>query len=258
MRPPTGDEGVAACRTSSPGWKARSRSSPGPGACARSAGRSPSSWPGPAATSCSPAPVDRPTATRDDEKEAGWRDIASVAEEVEALGRRALPLVSRRRRPRAVERLRDPALDDLRPGRHRREQRRRRPRRRPQAGRRPRPGPLADRHRRQPDGHVPHVEGVRPRARRPGAGRIDRQHLVHRRQDVLSPTRPPTRPPRRAPGHDGVHGPGGRRVRRPGQRHLPRDHRHVPHGRPRPGRGLGADVARRRPARRAGTGEDIA
>src|SRR3954449_2087122 len=30
----------------------------------------------------------------DDEKQAGWRDIASVAEEVEALGRRALPLIS--------------------------------------------------------------------------------------------------------------------------------------------------------------------
>ena len=59
----TGDEGVAACRTSSPGWRARSRSSPGPGACARSAGRSPSSWPGPAATSCSPVRVDPPTAT---------------------------------------------------------------------------------------------------------------------------------------------------------------------------------------------------
>ena len=30
----------------------------------------------------------------DDEKAAGWRDIESVAEEIEALGRRALPLVS--------------------------------------------------------------------------------------------------------------------------------------------------------------------
>ena len=30
----------------------------------------------------------------DDEKAAGWRDIASVAEEIEAAGRRALPLVS--------------------------------------------------------------------------------------------------------------------------------------------------------------------
>ena len=28
------------------------------------------------------------------ENEAGWRDIASVAEEIEALGRRALPVVS--------------------------------------------------------------------------------------------------------------------------------------------------------------------
>src|SRR3954447_25296742 len=30
----------------------------------------------------------------DDEKAAGWRDIASVAEEISALGRRAVPLVS--------------------------------------------------------------------------------------------------------------------------------------------------------------------
>ena len=30
----------------------------------------------------------------DDEKAAGWRDIASVAEEIEAAGRKALPLVS--------------------------------------------------------------------------------------------------------------------------------------------------------------------
>ena len=41
----------------------------------------------------------------DDEKQAGWRDIASVAEEVEALGRRALPLISDVSDLGAVERL---------------------------------------------------------------------------------------------------------------------------------------------------------
>jgi len=41
----------------------------------------------------------------DDEKQAGWRDIASVAEEVEALGRRAVPLTSDVADLVAVERL---------------------------------------------------------------------------------------------------------------------------------------------------------
>ena len=41
----------------------------------------------------------------DDEKAAGWRDIASVAEEIRALGRRALPLVSNVADPAAVEAL---------------------------------------------------------------------------------------------------------------------------------------------------------
>ena len=41
----------------------------------------------------------------DDEKQAGWRDIASVAEEVEALGRRALPVISDVSDHGAVERL---------------------------------------------------------------------------------------------------------------------------------------------------------
>ena len=41
----------------------------------------------------------------DDEKAAGWRDIDSVAEEVQALGRRALPLVSDVSDPQAVDRL---------------------------------------------------------------------------------------------------------------------------------------------------------
>jgi NAD(P)-dependent dehydrogenase (short-subunit alcohol dehydrogenase family) len=43
----------------------------------------------------------------DDEQAAGWRDIDSVAEEVEALGRRALPVVSDVGDPAAVEALAD-------------------------------------------------------------------------------------------------------------------------------------------------------
>ena len=41
----------------------------------------------------------------EDERRAGWRDIESVADEVRALGRRALPLVSDVRDPQAVEAL---------------------------------------------------------------------------------------------------------------------------------------------------------
>ena len=41
----------------------------------------------------------------DDEKQAGWRDIESVAEEVRALGRRALPVISDVSDPEAVGRL---------------------------------------------------------------------------------------------------------------------------------------------------------
>ena len=41
----------------------------------------------------------------DDEKEAGWRDVESVAEEVRALGRRALPVISDVSDPESVDRL---------------------------------------------------------------------------------------------------------------------------------------------------------
>ena len=41
----------------------------------------------------------------DDEKAAGWRDIDSVAEQVQALGRRAVPVVSDVSDPAAVDRL---------------------------------------------------------------------------------------------------------------------------------------------------------
>jgi 3-oxoacyl-[acyl-carrier protein] reductase len=49
----------------------------------------------------------------DDEKRAGWRDIASVAEEVEALGRRALPLISDVSDQRAVEQLASGVQEEL-------------------------------------------------------------------------------------------------------------------------------------------------
>jgi 3-oxoacyl-[acyl-carrier protein] reductase len=47
----------------------------------------------------------------DDEKEAGWRDIESVADEVRALERQALPVVSDVSDHDAVARLRDQVLD---------------------------------------------------------------------------------------------------------------------------------------------------
>src|SRR5215470_5090945 len=53
-------------------------------------------------------PVDR---YPDDEREVGWRDIHSVADEVRALGRRALPLVSDVSDPEAVEALATRVLD---------------------------------------------------------------------------------------------------------------------------------------------------
>src|ERR1700761_8055997 len=47
----------------------------------------------------------------DDEKEAGGRDIDSVAEEVRALGRRALPVISDVSDPEKVDRLVAEVLD---------------------------------------------------------------------------------------------------------------------------------------------------
>lgn len=47
----------------------------------------------------------------EDEKAAGWRDIASVADEIRSRGRRALPLVCDARDPAAVERLLRETLD---------------------------------------------------------------------------------------------------------------------------------------------------
>ena len=49
----------------------------------------------------------------DDEKAAGWRDIDSVADEVRALGRRALPVVSDVSDPDAVEALAQHVVDEL-------------------------------------------------------------------------------------------------------------------------------------------------
>lgn len=51
-----------------------------------------------------------PSRYPEDEKAAGWRDIASVAADIEALGRRALPVVSDARDPAAVERLLEQTL----------------------------------------------------------------------------------------------------------------------------------------------------
>ncbi len=49
----------------------------------------------------------------DDEKAAGWRDIDSVADEVRAVGRRAVPLVSDVADLHAVEQLADSVLGEL-------------------------------------------------------------------------------------------------------------------------------------------------
>ena len=49
----------------------------------------------------------------DDEKAAGWRDIDSVADEIRALGRRALPVVSDVSDPDAVDALVQRVLDEL-------------------------------------------------------------------------------------------------------------------------------------------------
>jgi NAD(P)-dependent dehydrogenase (short-subunit alcohol dehydrogenase family) len=49
----------------------------------------------------------------DDEKAAGWRDIASVAEEISALGRRAVPLISDVSDHVAVMRLAEQVRSDL-------------------------------------------------------------------------------------------------------------------------------------------------
>jgi 3-oxoacyl-[acyl-carrier protein] reductase len=48
-----------------------------------------------------------------DEQEAGWRDIDSVAEEIEALGRRALPVVSNVADAADVERLADQVVREF-------------------------------------------------------------------------------------------------------------------------------------------------
>jgi NAD(P)-dependent dehydrogenase (short-subunit alcohol dehydrogenase family) len=49
----------------------------------------------------------------DDERAAGWRDVESVADEVRALGRRALPVVSDVADPAAVDALVARTLDEL-------------------------------------------------------------------------------------------------------------------------------------------------
>src|SRR5439155_9122166 len=54
-----------------------------------------------------------PSAYPDEEKEAGWRDIESVADEIRALGRRAVPLVSDVSDPDAVDALAAQVIDEL-------------------------------------------------------------------------------------------------------------------------------------------------
>ncbi len=54
-----------------------------------------------------------PEAYPDDEKAMGWRDIESVAEEIQALGRRALPLVTDISRADQVQRLVDETRREL-------------------------------------------------------------------------------------------------------------------------------------------------
>ncbi|HZQ35317.1 MAG TPA: SDR family NAD(P)-dependent oxidoreductase, partial [Dehalococcoidia bacterium] len=49
----------------------------------------------------------------EDEKAVGWRDIESVAEEVRALGRRALPLISDVRRAEAIDELVQRSVSEL-------------------------------------------------------------------------------------------------------------------------------------------------
>jgi NAD(P)-dependent dehydrogenase (short-subunit alcohol dehydrogenase family) len=49
----------------------------------------------------------------DDEKAAGWRDIDSVADEVRAVGRRVLPVVSDVSDPDAVERLAEQTVSEM-------------------------------------------------------------------------------------------------------------------------------------------------
>ncbi len=49
----------------------------------------------------------------DDEKAAGWRDVESVADEVRACGRRALPVVSDVSDPEAVDALADRVIDEF-------------------------------------------------------------------------------------------------------------------------------------------------
>ncbi len=54
-----------------------------------------------------------PESYPDDEKVMGWRDIESVADEIRALGRRAMPLVTDMGKPDAAQRLAEDALREL-------------------------------------------------------------------------------------------------------------------------------------------------
>lgn len=74
-----------------------------------------------------------PEAYPEDEKAMGWRDIDSVADEIRALSRKALPLVIDITQADQVQRLVDETRRELGAYRSPGEQRRRRPRQRPRA-----------------------------------------------------------------------------------------------------------------------------
>ena len=93
----------------------------------------------------------------EDEQRAGWRDIESVADEVRALGRRALPLVSDVRDPQAVEALAAARDGRMGPRRLRHQQRRLHARQRPRARHRAAAGRMAARAGHQPGRHLLHV-----------------------------------------------------------------------------------------------------
>ena len=196
----------------------------------------------------------------DDEKQAGWRDIASVAEEVEALGRRALPLISDVADLGAVERLAAQVQDAFgrvdivvnNAGAARGDDRK----------------PVVDLDVdlwKQVIGV--NLTGTFLMSKVFGAA-LDRRGPGRRRSSTSPPSpasgsRPTPRPtPSSKAGIQALTacmaqevGP----VRGPGERRVPRDHRHVPDGRPRPGRGLGPDDRRQRAvgAGRSGRGHRL-
>ena len=175
----------------------------------------------------------------DDEKEAGWRDIDAVADEIRALGPPRAPRGERRVRRRGGRRARATGGRRAGPRRHRGQQCRRRARPRSCARRRSRPRCVAPRDRRQPPRHLLHEPHVRPSSGRAGRRRQHRQHLVGRGEDAGGAHRGLFGVEGGDPRVDVRDGAGARARRDPRERGVPGDHRHVPHGRRRPRRGAG-------------------